>query len=422
MEKYDFKILIYRKKQNLYFIMKLIEKHIIKKSNNKWKSLDNISFLSKNLYNSALYYIRGYKEETGKFIRYNDLYKQIKKSNDYNLLPSGTAQQNLMLIDKNLTSYFKILSKYKKNNKSLSGHPKFPKYKDKIKGRNVVIFTYIQIRLKNGYIHFPKKTMIQPIKTKVKSLKQVRIIPQSSCYVIEIVYEKQENQKLNNNNYLSIDLGLNNLMTCYDTKNNKSFIINGKPAKSINQFYNKKRTTLQSNLIKNHNKYTSNRLNNLTLKRNNKIQDYLHKSSRFIVNYCVENQISNMIVGYNKEWKQDINIGKRNNQNFIQIPHMKLINMLEYKSKLEGISLIQNEESYTSKCSALDLEPLNKHENYMGKRIKRGLFISSNGIKINADLNGALNILRKVAPDKGKETIQSQRCRGQAIWPLKVNL
>ena len=225
-----------------------------------------------------------------------------------------------------------------------------------------------------------------------------------------------------NDNYLSIDLGLNNLMTCYDTKNNKSFIVNGKPAKSINQYYNKKKITLQNNLIKNHNKYTSNRLNNLTLKRNNKISDYLHKSSRFIVNYCVENQISNIIVGYNKEWKQEINIGKKNNQNFVQIPHKNLINMLEYKSKLEGINFIQNEESYTSKCSALDLESLNKHDNYMGKRVKRGLFVSSNGIKINADLNGALNILRKVVPDKGKETIQTQRYRGQAIWPLKVNL
>jgi len=217
-------------------------------------------------------------------------------------------------------------------------------------------------------------------------------------------------------------LGLNNLMTCYDTKNNNSLIVNGKPVKSINQFYNKKRAYIQSKLIKNHNKYNSNRLNNLTLKRNNKIQDYLHKSSRFIVNYCVKNDISNLVVGYNKEWKQEINIGKRNNQNFINLPHYKMLYMLEYKCKLEGINFIQNEESYTSKCSALDLETLNKHDNYLGKRVKRGLFITSKGIKINADLNGALNILRKVAPDKGQDFFQSQRCRGQAIWPLKVNL
>ena len=404
--------------------MKIVERHIIKKSDKRWKSLDNICFLSKNLYNSALYYIRKHKEETGKFIRYNDLEREFKLNNqpDYRIMPINSSQQALMMVDKSLTVYFKLLSKWKKDNKSLNGCPKFPKYKDKIKGRFAVIFTIDQAKLKDGYVHFPKKSFIEPIKTNVESLKQVRIIPQSSCYVIEIIYEKQEKEKMINDNYLSIDLGLNNLMTCFDTKNNKAIIINGKPVKSINQYYNKRQSKIKSKLIKNHNKYSSNRLNNLTLKRNNKITDYLHKSSRFIVNYCVNNQISNLVVGYNKEWKQEINIGKRNNQNFVQIPHQNFIYMLEYKCKLDGINFIQNEESYTSKCSALDLESLNKHDNYLGKRIKRGLFVSSKGIKVNADLNGALNILRKVSPDKGKEIIQTQRCRGQAIWPSKINL
>jgi len=404
--------------------MKIVERHIIKKIDKRWKSLDNICFLSKNLYNSALYYIRKHKEETGKFIRYNDLEREFKLNNqpDYRIMPINSSQQALMMVDKSLTVYFKLLSKWKKDNKSLNGCPKFPKYKDKIKGRFAVIFTIDQAKLRDGYIIFPKKSLIEPIKTNVESLKQVRIIPQSSCYVIEIIYEKQEKEKMINDNYLSIDLGLNNLMTCFDTKNNKAIIINGKPVKSINQYYNKRQSKIKSKLIKNHNKYSSNRLNNLTLKRNNKITDYLHKSSRFIVNYCVNNQISNLVVGYNKEWKQEINIGKRNNQNFVNIPHKIFIYMLEYKCKLDGINFIQNEESYTSKCSALDLESLNKHDNYLGKRIKRGLFVSSKGIKVNADLNGALNILRKVSPDKGKEIIQTQRCRGQAIWPSKINL
>lgn len=361
--------------------------------------------------------------ETGKFFRYNSIDKEFRnlKYKDYTVLPSGTAQQILMQVDKNISTYFKMLSKYKNDKKSLNC-PHFPKYKDKIKGRNLVVFTYSQIQVRDGTIKFPKKTGIESIKTKVDKLRQVRIIPQSSCYVIEIIYEKQEKEIKTNDNYLSVDLGLNNLMTCFDTKNKKSIIINGKPLKSINQYYNKKKTNIQSNLIKNHNKYSSNRLNSLTLKRNNKINDYLHKSSRFIVNYCIENDISNIIVGYNKEWKQDISLGKRNNQNFISLPHYKLIYMLEYKAKLGGINFIYNEESYTSKCSALDLELLEKHENYMGKRTKRGMFFTSKGIKINADLNGSLNILRKVAPDKGQEVVQSLRCRGQAIWPLKINL
>lgn len=404
--------------------MNLTERHIINKNDKEWRQIDYISFLSKNLYNSTLYYLKKEFEKSGKFVRFNDLDKEFRNvhQDDYYALPTNTSQQIMMLVDKNISLYFKLLSKYKKDKKSLNGCPHFPKYKDKLNGRNIIIFTYNQAKLKDGYIKFPKKTEIESIKTKVDKLKQVRIIPQSSCYIIEIIYEKQEKETKSNNNYLSIDLGLNNLMTCFDTKNKKSFIINGKPLKSTNQYYNKKKTNIQSNLIKNHHKYSSNRLNSLTLKRNNKVNDYLHKSSRFIVNYCIENDISNIMVGYNKEWKQEINLGKRNNQNFVSIPYHKLIYMLEYKSALEGINLIQNEESYTSKSSALDLESLEKHEKYIGKRIKRGLFITSEGIKINADLNGSLNILRKVAPDKGQEIVQSLRCRGQAIWPLKINL
>jgi putative transposase len=405
--------------------MKLVERHIIKNNNNKiWKSLDDICFSSKNLYNSALYFIKNKYVETGKFIRYNDLEREFKNMNqpDYRNFPIASSQQTLMLVDKNLTSYFKLLKKWKKNKKSLNGCPRFPKYKDKIKGRFIAIFTKDQAKLRDGYIYFPKKSMIGPIKTKVDSLKQVRIIPQSNCYIIEIVYEKNNSQIIINENYLSIDLGLNNLITCFDTKNNKSFIINGLPLKSINQYYNKKRSYLQNQLIKNNKKYNSNKINKLTLKRNNKINDYLHKSSRFIVDYCVKENIGNIIVGYNKKWKQNIKIGKKNNQNFVNIPHEKLIYKIKYKSLLEGMNFKENEESYTSKCSALDLEPLNKQENYIGKRKYRGLFISSKGTKINADLNGALNILRKVAPDKGQEIIQSLKCRGQAIWPLKINI
>lgn len=404
--------------------MKLVERHIINKSDKRWKSLDELCFLSKNLYNSAIYRIKNGYEETGKFIRYNDLEREFKLNNqlDYRKLPNNSSQQILMLVDKSLTSYFKLLSKWKKNKKTLNGCPKFPKYKDKLNGRFITIFTYAQIKVKSGYIYFPKISGLDPIKTDVDSLKQVRIIPQCSCYIIEVVYEKQEMKQIDNNHYLSIDLGINNLMTCYDTKNNKSFIINGRPLKSINQYYNKKKSLLQGKLIKNHKKYNSNRINKLTLKRNNKISDYLHKSSRFIVDYCSENQIGNVVVGYNKEWKQEINLGKRTNQNFIYIPYRTTLNMMSYKCLLEGMNYVENEESYTSKCSALDLESLNKLENYMGTRIKRGLFISSTGIKINADLNGALNILRKVVPDKELEIVQTQRHRGQAIWPLKINL
>lgn len=177
----------------------------------------------------------------------------------------------------------------------------------------------------------------------------------------------------------------------------KPFSINGRPLKSINQYYNKEKARLQAHLKGN--KKTSKRIYSITNKRNNKVKDYLHKSSRKIVNFLVSNNISTLIIGYNEEWKQNINLGRANNQAFVNIPFYTFIKQLEYKCKLEGISVILTEESYTSKCSFLDGESIEKHNNYLGKRIKRGLFRSAEGKLINADLNGSLNILRKVVGD-----------------------
>lgn len=404
-----------------------VEQYIIKKSNKNFKALDNLCFLSKNLYNSCLYFIKNHKESTGDWIRYNELEKEFKTTNqkDYYALPTNTSQQIMMLVDKNLKSYFNILKLWKNDKTKLSGCPKFPKYKHKTKGRNIVIMPYTQAAFKPDkcIIKFPKKTGLSPLKTKINGkLNQVRIIPNSSCYIIEVVYERPIQNLIEPNlNYLSIDLGLNNLATCFDTTSNTSFILNGKPLKSMNQFYNKKKSSLQSDLKIRHNRYSSKATNRLNSKRNNKIKDYLHKCSRFIVNYCLEFNISNIVLGYNKEWKQDISIGKRNNQNFVNIPFAILLSQIQYKSELVGIQVQLTEESYTSKCSSLDLEKLCKHDEYKGKRIKRGMFKSANGTKINADLNGAINILRKVTTDKEREIVQTLSGRGQVYWPLKVD-
>ena len=414
--------------------MKLVEQHIIKKSNPNWKQIDYLCFLSKNLFNYTLYHINKHYTETGKFIRYNNLQREFYniKQPDFHSLPTDTSKQILMLMDINFTCFFKLISKWKKNKKSLNGCPRPPKYKDKIKGRNIVIFTYPnQIAIHDRYIHFPKKVNLQPIKTNINlkdnKIKQVRLIPMSSCYKIDVIYEELVNNRIQivpNNNYLSIDLGLNNLMACFNSKSNESFIINGKSLKSINQYYNKQKGIIQSQLKKNHNKYCSHKLDKLILKRNNKIKDYLHKSSRFIINYCISNNISNIVIGYNKEWKQDINIGKRNNQNFVNIPYYTLLEMIKYKSLMYNINVVLNEENYTSKCSALDLEPLCHKDNYYGKRVKRGMYKSANNIRINADINGSINILRKVTGDKVIEQYvqeQTQSSRGQVTWSLKVN-
>jgi putative transposase len=197
----------------------------------------------------------------------------------------------------------------------------------------------------------------------------------------------------------------------------KPIILNGKPCKSINQYYNKKIAFFKS-ILTTENKKISTRVLNLTLKRDNKIKDYLHKSSRYIVNHLISNQINTLIIGKNKEWKKEINIGKRNNQNFVQLPHSIFISMLEYKCKLLGIRVIITEESYTSKCSFLDNEAICKHSNYLGKKVKRGLFKSFQGKYINADLNGSLNILKKVVPN----TIYSNGIEVIVVSPVSISL
>ena len=311
---------------------------------------------------------------------------------DYNALPQKVAQQTLKIVERNFKSFFSLLKL--KNKGKYKEKVKIPKYLDK-DGKFVVTYTNQAISkkaLKEGFIQLSKSSV--RIKTNVKDVQQVRLVPKGNHIVVEVLYKVNEKENLDNNDrYCSIDLGVNNLATI-GSNVLKPIIINGKPLKSINQYYNKKLAKLKSEL-KNENK-TSNRIKSLTNKRNNKVNDYLHKTSRLITNYLVSNNINTLIIGKNKEWKQDVNIGKRNSQNFVQIPHSRLINMLVYKCKLKGITVITTEESYTSKCSFLDNEHIKKHKEYLGKRVKRGLFQSSKGLLINADLNGSLNILKKV--------------------------
>ena len=405
--------------------MQLVEKHIIKKNDKNWKQVDYLSFISKNLYNQAIYHIKQNYKETGKFLRYYDIEKyfrlnDLKENENYKLLPNNTSQQILMLLDKNLKSFFALLKLWKKDKKSLNGCPKFPKYKDKLKGRNILIFTKNQFNIKDGYLNFPKKTKLNNIKTKVnlKDAQQVRIVPQSSCYTIEIIYNFEEvNYELNKDNYLSIDLGVNNLCAIATNQPGlKPLLINGKPLKSINQYANKLIAKEQNQLKKNHNKYSSKNLEKIRLKRQNKISFYLHNVSKYIIQYCVNNDIKNIVIGHNKEWKQECNIGKRNNQNFVQIPFNTLIQQVQYKAKMVGINVIITEESYTSKVDHLAFEKMKHQENYLGKRIKRGLFSSSKKLLLNADINAAIGILRKVI---GNDFI-NQLNRGCVTQPLKV--
>ena len=401
--------------------MKLVEQHIIKSNNVLYKELDNLCFLSKNLYNQALYRIRQQFFEDKSFKNYYDLNRELHDENqvDYRALPANTSQETLKLVNQNYSSFFKSLQKHIKG-------VKIPGYLDKTKGRQIVVYNHITLPshlLEKGIVKLPK-TNIQ-FRTKQKNIRQVRIVPKNNYIVLEVIYEATIKELLKDNKrYMSIDLGIDNLATC-GSNVTKSFIINGKPVKSINQYYNKKKAKLQSELELKNKKKTSKQLRNLTLKRNNKIKDYFHKASKYIVNQLVNQSINTLIIGKNDGWKQETNIGKKNNQNFTQIPHQIFINQLKYKCQLEGINVIEQEESYTSKVSFFDNDfiPIYGQNDELfkssGKRIKRGLFRTSSGLVLNADINGSLNIMRKYLNEVCDEII-SPANRGLVMNPVKI--
>ncbi len=391
-----------------------VERHILIN-----KELDNICFLSKNLYNYANYCIRQSFCKTNKIPSEYELTGKFCKRNqkDYKLLPAQTAQQVIKLLYKNWKSFFKAIKDYKKNPQKYLSKPKLPKYKDK-NGKNIIVFTNQQCRIKNNYIYFVKN-IISPLKTKVQGeqLRQVRIIPEATCYIIEVIYQKEviKNENLNYNNFIAVDLGVNNLATCINNVGKRPFIINGRPLKSINQYSNKLKAKYMSYIG---NKGVSNNIKRIILKRNNIIQNYLHHVSKYIIRYCLENEIGTIIIGHNIEWKQKINMGKKNNQNFALIPLNTLIQQIQYKAEENSIKVILTEESYTSKVDHLAGETIEHHDKYLGKRIKRGLFQSSIGKLINADINGALGIARKVISDSVIKQIIN---RGLVFNPIKIS-
>jgi putative transposase len=393
--------------------MQLVERHIVLND----KAIEEICFKSARLYNFCNYYVRkAYFGEVQKFKEYelSGILSEYKQD-DFKSLPAQTSQQVIKLLFKNWKSFFVSVKDYKINPKKYTGKPKIPNFKKK-KGFFTCIFTGQQVKLKDGYINFPKGT-INRIKTKVDNICQVRIIPQATCFVIEVVYEKQtQKYDLNKNNFLAFDLGLDNLATSINNVGLAPFIVNGKVLKSVNQMFNKDKAKLMSYVG---DKRISNRIKKITHYRNNFIEDKLHKISRFIVDYCVENNIGKIVIGNNKQWKTGINIGKKNNQKFVNIPHSKLIDKIRYKSEMIGIELELNEESYTSKIDHLALEPMKKQDFYLGKRIKRGLFQSSTKKVINADVNGAVGIARKVF---GDSVIPQIFDSGLAFNPYKINI
>ncbi len=379
--------------------MQLVEQHVMSKNDARYEIIDRAAYASKNLYNAANYLVRQAFIFQHRYIGYNSVNALMKKHEAYQALPRKVSQQVLKLLDKNWQSFFAALKQWGIAPEKFLGRPQLPKYKNKEKGRNILVYTdqaLSKVGLRNGLIQ-PSQLGIE-IPTKQTNVDQVRIVPRSTHYVVEVIYKQEPVQaSVDASLIVGIDLGLDNLATL--TSNKPGFIprlINGKPLKSINQGYNKRRAELQSHLK---NRFTSRQLERLTDKRNRRVKHLLHVASRTVIELLVAEGIGTLVIGHNPDWKQEIHLGKRNNQNFVQIPHARFIDMLTYKAALVGIQVMITEESYTSKCSFLDNEPISRHDAYRGKRLKRGLFRSASGKCFHADVNGSYNIIRKVFPD-----------------------
>jgi len=393
------------------------------------RRIDVLCHLTKNLYNYANYIIRQEFIKTSKekeqglreyanWIRYQNLWQLVKDGDDYKALPSQTAQQTLRLLDKNWTAFFRAIKDWKISPSKYLSRPKLPHYKNK-DGKAIAIFTNQQCHLKDGYVIFPKFLEDFKVKTTVNNLIQIRIVPQATNFVVEIVYQKEViEEETNENTVIGIDIGLRNIVTITSNTGLRPVVAKGGVLKSCNQFYNKKKAKLQAIYDKQGIK-TGKKLSLLTEKRNRKVNDQLHKISRFVIAYALLNKIGRVIVGYNPNWKQRINIGRRNNRSFCQLPFLKLIDQISYKGEEVGIETIKQEESHTSKCSFLDNEPIEHREVYLGKRRSRGLFRTAKGFVINADVNGSLNIIRKSNP----ELIDARKLgqdKGCGLYPVRL--
>src|SRR5713226_714420 len=370
--------------------MQLVEQHMIDRTDPRYSVIDAAAFASKNLYNAANYKIRQAYIFERRYLSYNEIDKHMQSHEAYRALPAKVAQKVLDQLDQAWRGFFEARNRYYDDPSKFLGEPKLPKYKDKSKGRNVLIYTDQAIsrkRLKRGLI-CPSMLPIE-VKTRQTNIDQVRIVPRHGYYVVEVIYERQVQQAdVNPDLCAGVDLGITNLAAI--ASNKPGFVprlVNGRPLKAMNQWYNKRKAHLQKKLGKTG---TTHQMERLTNKRNRRIDHALHTESKRIIDLLVKEGIGTLIIGKNDGWKQEVEMGKRNNQNFVLIPHARFMDMLTYKAELVGITVLITEESYTSKASFLDCNPLpvrnpnDKTEHtFSGKRVKRGLYHASGKRYIN---------------------------------------
>jgi len=381
--------------------MQLVEQHRIDRHDPRWAAIDVAAFASKHLYNATLYQMRQTFIQTYYIATYEELGVIMQHTPQYQALPRKVSQWVLRQVRSAWDSYLGAMAEYRVHPAKFTGHPKLPQYLDK-QGRNLLVYTAQAIS------HDPKHAgWVVPSGVAIRvatahahgDIAQVRLVPKATHYVVEVVYEQAPDpQPVDPALIASVDIGVNNLAAI--TANKPGFVpllVNGRPLKSCNQNYNKQRAKLQSQLPQN--QFASHALEALTDHRQRVITSYLHTASRALIDLLVKEGIGTLVIGKNVGWKQEVGMGKRNNQTFVFMPHARFIDLLTYKAALVGIQVMVIEESYTSKCSFLDGEVVGKHAQYAGKRVKRGWFVSASGRALNADINGAYNILCKAFPD-----------------------
>lgn len=392
----------------MYLTVKQQVKHL---SKDDYLTLRHLSHIAKNLANEAIYNIRQHYFNEGTYLRYESNYVLLKDNPNYKMLNSNMAQQIIKYVDYMFKSFFGLL-KLAKQGKIPMQAVRIPHYLSKDGFMTLVIAMFT---IKNNVLKIPFSNSFRKEHASVfikvppilrdKKIKQIKIIPRQNARFFEIqyVYEADIPQRsLNSNNTLALDFGVNNLVTAV-TNTGETFIVDGRRLKAVNQGFNKQNAKLQSIKDKQHfGKEPTKRQKQLYAKRNNRVNDYMSKAARIIISYCVVHNIGVLVVGYNLTFQHDSNIGKRNNQNFVNIPLGRLKDKLRYLAELYGIEFIEQEESYTSKASFWDQDPLPVYNAYnpqiytfSGKRVKRGLYKTSKGTFLNADVNGALNILKK---------------------------
>ena len=392
-----------------------VEQQIIRKNNPIYNVVDQYCFYSKNVYNQANYIIRQEFINNNNKLSAYDVQKLMQSMDCYKECGSQAAQKTIQLVDKMWKSYFKAIKDWKKNPSKYLGMPKLPKYLPK-DGRQVFMLKNIQCSLNNGQFRIAFKPFGgYTVNTHaVGKLMQCRFVPKADYYVMEIVYEIEVPDVVEERiRICSIDLGTENLVTMVNNIGLQPVVIKGGAIKSVNQFYNKRKAEMQSQLKKETGRDWSKNLQKLTDKRYEKIKYLMHCASKKVVNYCVENKIDTLIIGLNKKWKQE----NENKQNFTYIPFDMLISQIQSKCEEYGIEVVMTEEAYTSGTSFLDKEQPIKENYNKERRVYRGLFIANNGKTINADVNGAYQIMKKVVPEAFSKGIE-----GAGSHPIRLEI